>query len=167
MFHSACWCIVCDNLKAAVVKPLWFEPSITKTFADMAAHYDTTVLPTRPRKSRDNGKVEGAVLIVERWILARLRNIRFFSVEALNAVIAELLTDLNDRPMRRIGRSRRDLFEEIEQPAMRELPPEPFEYAEWKQAKVHPDYHTDVLHSFASPSPCVDSPAEQRTPTSS
>jgi transposase len=142
--------IVCDNLKAAVAKPLWFEPSITKTFADMAVHYDTTVLPTRPRKPRDKGKVEGAVLIVERWILARLRNMQFFSVEALNAAIAELLIDLNGRPMRRIGRSRRDLFDEIERPALQALPPEPFEYAEWKQAKVHPDYHIDVLHSFYS-----------------
>lgn len=142
--------IVGDNLKAAVAKPLWFEPSITRTFADMAAHYDTTVLPTRPRKPRDKGKVEGAVLIVERWILARLRNVQFFSVEALNAAIAELLADLNARPMRRIGRSRRELFEEIERPALRDLPPEPFEYAEWKQAKVHPDYHIDVLHSFYS-----------------
>ena len=142
--------IVCDNLKAAVAKPLWFEPSITKTFTDMATHYDTTVLPTRPRKPRNKGKVEGAVLIVERWILARLRNMQFFSVEALNAAIAELLADLNARPMRRIGRSRRDLFEDIERAALRALPPEPFEYAEWKQAKVHPDYHIDVLHSFYS-----------------
>jgi transposase len=63
--------IICDNLKAAVTRPLWFEPTITRTFAEMAAHYDTTILPTRPRKPRDKGKVEGAVLIVERWILAR------------------------------------------------------------------------------------------------
>ncbi len=88
-FGGVTQAIVCDNLKAAVAKPLWFEPAITKTFADMAAHYDTTVLPTRPRKPRDKGKVEGAVLIVERWILARLRNMQFFSVEALNAAIAE------------------------------------------------------------------------------
>ncbi len=145
--------IVCDNLKAAVAKPLWFEPSITKTFAEMAEHYDTTVLPTRPRKPRDKGKVEGAVLIVERWILARLRNMQFFSVEALNATIAELLSDLNARPMRRIGRSRRDLFDEIERPALQALPPEPFEYAEWKQAKVHSDYHIDVLHNFRTAPP--------------
>ena len=79
-----------------------------------------------------NGKVEGAVLIVERWILARLRNMRFFSIEALNAAIAELPSELNDRPMRRIGRSRRNLFKEIERPAPRDLPPEPFDYAEWK-----------------------------------
>jgi transposase len=80
----------------------------------------------------------------------RMRNMQFFSVEALNAAIAELLVDLNDRPMRRIGRSRRDLFEEIERSALRAQPPEAFEYAECKQAKVHPDYHVDVLHSFYS-----------------
>ncbi len=96
----------------------------------MAAHYDTSVLPTRPRKPRDEGKVEGAVLIVERWILVRLRNIQFFSVEALNAAIAALLVALNARAMRRINRSRRDLFDEIEQPALQALPLEPFEYAE-------------------------------------
>lgn len=142
--------IVCDNLKAAVAKPLWFEPSLTKTFSDMATHYDTTVLPTRPRKPRDKGKVEGAVLIVERWILARLRNQQFFSIEALNVAIAELLDNLNARTMRRIGRSRLDLFEEIERAALRPLPEAPFEYAEWKRAKVHPDYHIEVLQGFYS-----------------
>jgi len=142
--------IVCDNLKAAVAKPLWFEPSVTKTFSDMATHYDTTVLPTRPRKPRDKGKVEGAVLIVERWILARLRNRQFFSIAALNVAIAELLADLNARTMRRVGRSRQDLFAEIEHAGLRPLPDTPFEYAEWKQAKVHPDYHIEVLHSFYS-----------------
>lgn len=77
-------------------------------------------------------------------------HMQFFSVEALNAAIAELLADLNARPMRRISRSRHDLLEEIGRPALRALPPEPFEYAAWKQAKVHPDYHIDVLHNFYS-----------------
>jgi len=90
------------------------------------------------------------VLIVGRWILARLRNMQFFPVEALNATIAKPLVDLNARPLRRIGRSRRDLFEKIERPALRDLPPEPFEYAEWKRARIHPDYHIDVLHRFYS-----------------
>jgi transposase len=116
----------------------------------MATHYDTTVLPTRPRKPRDKGKVEGAVLIVERWILARLRNQQFFSVEALNMTIAELLEDLNARPMRHVGLSRRQLFDEVEHPALRPLPDTPYEYAEWKRAKVHPDYHVEVLHTFYS-----------------
>ena len=136
--------IVCDNLKAAVAKALWFEPTLNQTFAAMAEHYDTTILPTRSRKPRDKGKVEGAVLIVERWILARLRHVRFFSLADLNAAIGMLLEELNNRPMRRIGKSRRQLFEEIERVALGPLPGVPFEYAEWKTAKVHPDYHFEV-----------------------
>lgn len=142
--------IVCDNLKAGVVKPLWFEPTLNATFSAMAEHYDTTILPTRPRKPRDKGKVEGAVLIVERWILARLRNRTFFSLAQLNTAIAELLEELNNRPMRHIGKSRREFFEEIEQAALGPLPAMPFEYAEWKTAKVHPDYHIEADKTFYS-----------------
>jgi transposase len=142
--------IVCDNLKAGVVKALWFEPTLNRTFAAMAEHYDTTILPTRSRKPRDKGKVEGAVLIVERWILARLRNQRFFSLADLNAAIAILLEDLNNRPMRHLGKSRRQMFEEIERAALAPLPSAPFEYAEWKTAKVHPDYHVEVDKTFYS-----------------
>lgn len=142
--------IVCDNLKAGVATALWFEPTLNQTFAAMAEHYDTTILPTRSRKPRDKGKVEGAVLIVERWILARLRHRRFFNLPDLNAAIAELLEDLNNRPMRHVGKSRRELFEQIERVAMAPLPPTPFEYAEWKSAKVHPDYHVEVDKTFYS-----------------
>ncbi|MBU6473158.1 MAG: IS21 family transposase [Alphaproteobacteria bacterium] len=142
--------IVCDNLKAGVVKALWFEPTLNQTFAAMAEHYDTAILPTRSRKPRDKGKVEGAVLIVERWILARLRNRRFFSLAELNAAIAVLLEDLNGRPMRHVGKSRRQLFEEIERAALAPLPDTAFEYAEWKTAKVHPDYHVEVDKTFYS-----------------
>ena len=142
--------IVCDNLKAGVVKALWFEPTLNQTFAAMAEHYDTTILPTRSRKPRDKGKVEGAVLIVERWILARLRHRRFFNLADLNTAIGGLLEELNNRPMRHIGKSRRQLFEEIERAALAPLPSEPFEYAEWKTAKVHPDYHVEVDKTFYS-----------------
>ncbi|SDI13180.1 Transposase [Mesorhizobium muleiense] len=142
--------IVWDNLKAGVAKALWFEPTLNATFAAMAEHYDTTILPTRSRKPRDKGKVEGAVLIVERWILARLRNRSFFSIAELNTAIAELLEELNNRPMRHVGKSRRELFEEIERAALRPLPAAPFEYAEWKTAKVHPDYRQDLLLGAAS-----------------
>ena len=142
--------IVCDNLKAGVVKALWFEPTLNPTFAAMAEHYDTTILPTRSRKPRDKGKVEGAVLIVERWILARLRHRRFFSLTDLNTAIGDLLEELNNRPMRHVGKSRRQVFEEIERVALAPLPSEPFEYAEWKMAKVHPDYHVEVDKTFYS-----------------
>jgi transposase len=142
--------IVCDNLKAGVAKALWLEPTLNQTFAAMAEHYDTAILPTRARKPRDKGKVEGAVLIVERWILARLRNRRFFSLAELNAAIAVLLKDLNSRPMRHAGKSRWQLFDEIERAALAPLPDAPFEYAEWKTAKVHPDYHVEVDRTFYS-----------------
>jgi transposase len=142
--------IVCDNLKAGVAKALWFEPTLTATFAAMAEHYDTTVLPTRPAKPRDKGKVEGAVLIVERWIIARLRNQQFFDLGVLNAEIAKLLEMLNGKIMRHVGRSRREMFEEIERATLRPLPVERFEYAEWKTAKVHPDYHVAVDCNFYS-----------------
>lgn len=142
--------IVCDNLKAGVARPLWFEPTLNATFAAMAEHYDTTILPTRAAKPRDKGKVEGAVLIVERWILARLRNRTFFSLAQLNTAIADLLEELNNRPMRHVGKSRRELFEEIERAALGTLPATPFEYAEWKSAKVHPDYHVEVDKTFYS-----------------
>ena len=142
--------IVCDNLKSAVAKALWFEPTLTLTYAAFAEHYDTTILPTRSRKPRDKGKVEGAVLIVERWILARLRNRRFFNLADINAAIMVLLDDLNSRPMRQIGKSRRELFDEIERSALAPLPAIPFEYSEWKSARVHPDYHIEVDKSFYS-----------------
>jgi transposase len=142
--------IVCDNLKAGVAKPLWFEPTINATFAAFAEHYDTTILPTRPKRPKDKAKVEGSVLIVERWILARLRNDRFFSLVDLNVRISQLLDDLNNRPMRRVGKSRRQLFEEIEREALAPLPATAFEYSEWKSAKVHPDYHVEVDKAFYS-----------------
>jgi len=91
-------------------------------------------VPARPARPRDKAVVEVAVQIAERWILARLRHETFFTLAALNARIAELLEDLNTRPMRRYGASRRQLFERLDQPALRPLPAEPFVYAEWKTA---------------------------------
>lgn len=142
--------IVCDNLKSGVAVALWFEPTITATFEAFSEHYGTTILPTRVRKPRDKAKIEGTVLIAERWILARLRNQTFFSLEDLNTAIAGLLEDLNGRVMRHYDKTRRQLFDEIEREALRPLPATDFEYAEWKSAKVHPDYHIEVAKTFYS-----------------
>jgi transposase len=117
---------------------------INRTYLDLANHYGTAILPTRTRKPRDKAKVEVAVLIVERWILARLRNRRFFSLAELNRAIWELVADFNARPMRRLGVSRRDLFVELDQPALKELPAEPYQYAEWRARRVGLDYHVDI-----------------------
>jgi transposase len=136
--------LVCDNLKAGVTAACRYEPGINRTYQEMAAHYRTAIVPTRVRKPRDKAKVEVAVQVVERWVLARLRHRRFFSLGELNAAIRELNDELNARSMRRIGCSRRALFEAIEQNALLSLPTEPFEYAEWKRCRPGLDYHIDV-----------------------
>ena len=136
--------LVPDNPKVGVDRANWYEPGLNRTYLDLATHYGTAILPTRSRKPRDKAKVEVAVLVVERWILARLRNRRFFSLAELNRAIAELVTDLNTRPMRRLGVSRRDLFLELDCPVLKTLPAEPYEYAEWRPRRVGRDYHVDI-----------------------
>jgi transposase len=116
----------------------------------MAAHYDTAVVPARPRKPRDKSKVETAVLLTERWIVARLRNRRFFGLDELNAAIRLLLDRLNDKVTRHLGSSRRDLFEHLDKPALKPLPADPYVYAEWKLARVGLDYHIDVGRHYYS-----------------
>lgn len=127
-----------DQLKAAVTVPCRHEPTIQRTYAELGRHYEMAIVPARPRKPKDKAKAERAVQVAQRWILARLRNETFFSIESLNARIRELLDDMNARAMRRYGGlSRRDLFERLERPALRPLPAEPFVYAQWTRAKVH------------------------------
>ena len=142
--------VVPDNLKAAVLKPDRHEPGLNRTYAEMAAHYGVAVLPARPRKPRDKAKVEVAVLVAERWILARLRDRRFFSLAELNAAIRVLLDELNARVMRGYGASRADLFAALDQPELRPLPEEPYVFARWKRCRVAPDYHVEVDGSFYS-----------------
>ena len=144
--------IVSDNLKAGVTRACFYEPAVNRTYADMAAHYDTAVVPARPRKPRDKAKVEVAVQIAERWIIARLRNCRFFSLSEINEAIRELLCRLNGRVTRHLGASRRALFEELERPALKPLPQVPYVYAEWRQRAVGLDYHVEVdKHYYSVP----------------
>jgi len=143
--------VIPDQLRSAISAPCRYEPGVQRTYEDWARHYDTVVLPARPRKPRDKAKVEVAVQVVQRWILARLRNETFFSLEALNERIAELLEDLNGRPMKSYGGlSRRDLFERLDQPALKALPEERFAYCEWLHARVNIDYHVEVDHHYYS-----------------
>src|ERR1700747_203038 len=136
--------LVPDNPKVGVDRANWYEPGLNRTYLELATHYRTAILPTRPRKPRDKAKVEVGVLVVERWILARLRNRRFFSLAELNQAIAELVADLHTRPMRRLGGRRRALFLELDSPALKPLPDQPFEYAEWRVRRVGLDYHVDI-----------------------
>jgi transposase len=143
--------VVPDQLKSGVVVPCRYEPGVQRTYADFAQHYGTVILPARPAKPRDKAKIEVAVQVAERWILARLRHQTFFSLATLNTRIAELLTDLNARPMRLYRASRRELFERLDQPALRLLPAEPFVYSEWKiGARVNIDYHIELHGHYYS-----------------
>jgi transposase len=143
--------LVPDNTKTAVIKACLYDPQVNRTYAEMAAHYGAAILPARPRRPRDKAKVEQAVLIVERWLLGRLRHRIFYSLAEVNAAIAELMTHLNEeRQIRRLGVTRRQLLEEIDRPALKSLPAEPYEFSEWRTCRVGIDYHIEVAAHYYS-----------------
>lgn len=139
-----------DNPKVGVKRADRYDPELNPTYADLARHYDVVVIPARPRRPRDKAKVEAAVLLAERWILAVLRNRTFYSLGELRAAVAELVERLNNRPMRRLKKSRRQLFEEMERAALKPLPARPYELALWARPTVAPDYHVQYDDHFYS-----------------
>ncbi len=142
--------LVCDNLRAGIARACFHEPKVNRTYADLAAHYDTAVIPARPYKPRDKAKAEVGVQLAQRWIAARLRNRRFRSLSELNAVIREFLEGINGKVTRHLGASRRDLFETLDRPALKPLPASPYEYAEWLERKVGLDYHVEIERHYYS-----------------
>lgn len=142
--------IVPDNLRAGIARACRYGPDVNRAYGDLAAHYGIAVLPARARKPRDKAKVETAVPIVERERLAPLRHCTFFSLGDLNAALRERLAELNHRPLRGGTESRAQRFERIDRPALRPLPPSPYAFAEWRQAKVHRDDHVQVEQSLYS-----------------
>ena len=139
-----------DNLRAGVSAADRYEAELNPSYRELAEHYGTCVIPARVRKPRDKAKVEAAVLVAQRWILAVLRHRTFYSLAELNAAIAELLVKLNDRVMRHVKESRRSLYERLDRPALQPLPPTPYEFAEWKRAKVNIDYHVSFDDHYYS-----------------
>ena len=135
--------VVCDNLKSAVNKASRHEPVVNATYQNLADHYDTVILPARPYKPKDKSKAENGVLIVERWIMFRLRKRVFHSLAELNEAIAELLADLNNRPFQKLPGCRRSAFEQLDRPAMQPLPASPYQYAEFRKVRVGLDYHVE------------------------
>lgn len=139
-----------DNLKSGVNKPHIYEPDLNPTYQDMALYYNTAVIPARRKKPKDKAKAESGVLLVSRWILARLRNQQFFSLWELNLEIRKLLEKLNDKPFKKLPGSRKSLFEEIDRPALQPLPATHYEYALWKKVKVNIDYHVEIDRHYYS-----------------
>lgn len=140
-FGGVARAVVPDQLRSGVRSPCRYEPKIQRTYEAMASHYSTTVLPARPKHPKDKAKVEVAVQVAERWILACIRDEVFYSLANLNARISELLEVINTRPMRQYGVSRRELFERVERVALLPLPTERFAYCDFAKATVNIDYH--------------------------
>lgn len=149
-FEGSSSILVPDQLKSGITKACRYEPGINRTYEEMATHYGAVVIPARVRRPKDKPKAELSVLLAQRWILAVLRNRVFFSLEALNDAIRELLDRLNDRPLQKLKVSRRQLFEEIDRPALRPLPPTRYEKGIWSYPKVNIDYHVEVEGNFYS-----------------
>jgi len=142
--------LVPDNLRSGVSDACRYEPKINATYAELARHYGTAVLPARPYKPKDKSKAEVGVQIVERWILARLRHQTFFSLAQLNTAIRELLDELNERPFQRLPGSRRSAFEQLDQPMLRPLPNSPYVFARWQRARVGVDCHIHLSGHYYS-----------------
>ncbi len=142
--------IVPDNPRVGVTRADRYEPELQRSYEEMAAHYQAVIIPARPYRPKDKSRVELTVLLVCRWILARLRHQRFFSLEELNTAIRPLLTELNERAFQRLPGSRRSVFEALDRPAMRALPQARYVYAEWRERTVAFDYHVDVDRHYYS-----------------
>jgi transposase len=142
--------VVPDNLKSGITRPNFYDPDLNPTYQDLARHYGTAILPARVRKPRDKAKVEAGVLLAQRWILARLRHQRFFSLEEANRAIRPLLTELNARPFKKLPGSRLSVFESIDRPALKPLRTERYEFAEWKVVTAGIDYHVEVAGHYYS-----------------
>lgn len=139
-----------DNLKAGVTKADRYEPELNPTYRDLAEHFGVAVIPARVRKPKDKAKVEVAVQVAERWIIAALRKHHFFSLDEVKAAVKPLVEKLNAKVMRRVKKSRRQLYEELDAPALKPLPTRAWEYADWAKKTVGFHYHVDYLGHFYS-----------------
>jgi transposase len=148
--------VIPDNVKSGVTSPCFYDPDLNRTYQKLAEHYGTAVVPARIRRPRDKAKAEAGVQGAERWILARLRHRRFFSLGELNEALRELLVEYNRRPFQQLEGSRESLFLSLDRPALRPLPAHPYEYAQWKKARVNIDYHVEVdRHWYSVPHPLI------------
>ncbi len=149
-FHGIPALTVPDNTKTGVTKAHRYDPDLNPTYYNFAVHCGFGIVPARPPKPRDKAKVENAVQVAQRWIVAALRHHKFFSLEELNEAIRELLDKLNHRPFRKKDGTRASVWEAIDKPALKSLPMEPFDLSEWSRARVNIDYHVAFDANFYS-----------------
>jgi transposase len=155
--------IVPDQPRALIARPDRYDPTPGRLLEELSEHYNVAVLPARPGHPRDKPKVETGVLVIERWILARLRNRRFFSLAELNAAIAALITDVNNRPFKKLPGCRREAFEALDKPALQPLPPTRMAIMRFKKVRVNIDYHVELdEHYYSVPHRLVHATLELR-----
>jgi len=142
--------VVPDNPRALVSRVDRYEPTLNQTVVDWATHYGTCVMPARPYRPKDKAKVEAAVLVAQRWVVAVLRNQTFYTLTNLNEAIDVLMERINQRVMKNHGSSRAELFAALDAPVLKSLPINGFQFATWHKARVHPDYHVQVEKHFYS-----------------
>ena len=158
--------IVPDNLKSGVTRACRYDPDLNPSYQQLAAHYKVAIIPTRPVKPKDKAKAEVGVQIIERWILARLRHHRFFTLAELNQCIRDLLEEVNNKPFKKLKGSRREWFESLDKPALKPLPRHPYEYTDIKTVKVNVDYHIQYEeHLYSVPHPLVGEKIELHAKT--
>lgn len=152
-FYGGCTdMVVPDNLRSGVSIACRYDPDLNPSYQQWAEHYRVAVVPARPYKPKDKAKAENAVLIVQRWILARLRHHSFFSLAELNQCIRALLDDLNNRPFKQLPGCRRSAFEQLDKPALQPLPVHPYQFVAIKPVKVNVDYHVQYKeHCYSVP----------------
>jgi len=133
--------VVPDNLKSAIISNNKNGVVVNESYADLNRHYGVIVDPARPRKPKDKPKAEQGVQAIQRYILARLRHHKFFSVDELNEAMAELLDRYNNKIIKHLQKSRTELFNELDAPYLNPLPQNNYIYKQFKLAKVNQDYH--------------------------
>lgn len=167
-FEGVTEVVVPDNLKSGVKSPCYYEPEINPVYDDLSIHYGFVVIPARVKAPRDKAKVETAVQVVERWVLAPLRKMTFFGIDEINEAMEPLLDNVNNRVMKHLERSRRQLFDCIDRPALKPLPQRPYENAERKMATVNINYHVAFnKHYYSVPYSLVNSQVEMRVTSKS
>lgn len=165
-FQGTTKLIVPDNPRTGVTRACRYEPDLNPTYLELAQHYGVAIMPARPYKARDKAKVEAAVLLAERWLIAVLRHEKFFSLADLNHAIATLLERLNQRPFRKREGTRASLYATLDRPALQPLPVERYVLGEWKKVRPNIDYHVEVeCHYYSVPHQLAGEQLEARFTT--
>lgn len=142
--------IVPDNLKSGVTKAHRYDPDLNANYQRFSEHYSVAIVPARVASPKDKSLVEIGVNIVEKQILAALRNMTFSSLGEINAEIKKRLFIINNQKFQKMDTTREKLFEELDKPALKPLPSTRYQYATYKKARIHLDYHFVFEDSYYS-----------------